>query len=83
MLGTPVSKLHDPTKANEEEVPDVIRQLYGTKLIFRFDPQNHNLKQQKGRYLVKRTFVPDENLEKNFMKDKAAKVSILFTHFKY
>jgi len=83
MLGTPVSKLPDPTKANNEEVPNVIRQLYGTQLIFRFELQSHNLKQQKAKYLVKRTFVPDEEQEENFMKDKAAKVIFLFTRFKY
>ena len=59
-------------------MPKIIQQLYGKVLIFRFKLNSNNLTEGRQGYLVKRTYIPDDKLEKKFMNDDADKVSHIF-----
>ncbi|XP_062190230.1 replication protein A 70 kDa DNA-binding subunit B-like isoform X2 [Phragmites australis] len=73
MVNTSISNLLDSLNGSCEDVPKIIQQLYGKIFIFRFKLSNQNLTEGKAGYLVKRTFVPNENLETKFLNDKDKK----------
>ena len=81
MLSTSISDLLDSLNGNTEDVPEIIQQLCGKTLIFRFKLSNQNLTEGKPGYLVKKTFVPDDKLETKFLNDKAEKVKNTFYIF--
>ncbi|KAM0896962.1 hypothetical protein ACQ4PT_022853 [Festuca glaucescens] len=70
MLNTSVSFLMDSLAGKSEEVPKVIQQLCGRRLIFRFKLNNKNLTLGMQNYAVKKTFVPDDKLEMQYLVDK-------------
>ncbi|XP_062190232.1 replication protein A 70 kDa DNA-binding subunit B-like isoform X4 [Phragmites australis] len=75
MVNTSISNLLDSLNGSCEDVPKIIQQLYGKIFIFRFKLSNQNLTEGKAGYLVKRTFVPNENLETKFLNDKDKKTT--------
>ncbi|KAM0896059.1 hypothetical protein ACQ4PT_023433 [Festuca glaucescens] len=74
MLNTSVSMLLDSLDGKSQEVPKVIQQLCGRRLIFRFKLNNKNLTLGMQNYAVKKTFVPDDKLEMQYLVDKEEEV---------
>ncbi|KAE8768691.1 hypothetical protein D1007_59809 [Hordeum vulgare] len=70
MLNTLVSFLLDSLDGKCEEVPKIIQELCGQRLIFRFKLNNKNLTLGMQNYAVKKIFVPDEKLDKRYLEDK-------------
>uniref|UniRef100_A0A0E0H358 DUF223 domain-containing protein n=1 Tax=Oryza nivara TaxID=4536 RepID=A0A0E0H358_ORYNI len=54
-----------------DEIPNIIQQLCGKQLIFKFKLSEQNLTEGTPNYVVKRTFVPDYMLEKQYLINKA------------
>uniref|UniRef100_A0A8R7TJ74 Replication factor A C-terminal domain-containing protein n=1 Tax=Triticum urartu TaxID=4572 RepID=A0A8R7TJ74_TRIUA len=71
MLNTSVSFLLDSLDGKFEELPKIIQELCGQRLIFRFKLNNKNLTLGMQNYAVKKIFAPDEKLEKQYLEDKA------------
>ncbi|EEC73230.1 hypothetical protein OsI_07319 [Oryza sativa Indica Group] len=70
MLETPVSSLLNLLDGKSDEIPNVIQQLCGKQLIFKFKLSEQNLTEGTPNYVVKRTFVPDYMLEKQYLINK-------------
>jgi hypothetical protein len=70
MLNTSITNLLDSSRGNPEDVPKVIEQLYGKIFIFQFRLNNYNLTEGRQGYVVRKTFVPDEKLEKEMFRAK-------------
>jgi hypothetical protein len=84
LLKITVSELLDLVKGNNDEVPKVIHELYRQIFIFRFKLNEWNLTEGRQGYLVTRTFIPDDMLEKKFINDQNKKVrSIIFHGYSY
>jgi hypothetical protein len=75
MLNTSVINLLDSSGGNPEDVPKVIEQLYDKVFIFQFKLNNYNLTEGRQGYVVRKTFVPDEKLEKEMFCAKNDKVT--------
>jgi hypothetical protein len=74
----------DSLEGNIENVSKAIRNLYGKVLIFRFKLNYSNLTEGRQGYLVKRTYIPDDNLERKINNIDATNVSqILFHHMRF
>ena len=73
-----MSELLDSLEGNNEDVPKVVQQLYGKVFIFCFKLNDSNLIEGRQGYLVKRTYIPDDNLERKLMNSNADKVSLIF-----
>uniref|UniRef100_I1QX08 DUF223 domain-containing protein n=1 Tax=Oryza glaberrima TaxID=4538 RepID=I1QX08_ORYGL len=71
MLETPVSSLLNLLDGKNDEIPNIIQQLCGKQLIFKFKLSEQNLTEGTPNYVVKRTFVPDYMLEKQYLINKA------------
>ena len=78
MLNTSVSFLLDSFDGKSQEVPKIIQQLCGRRLIFRFKLNNKNLTLGMQNYAVKKTFMPDDKLEMRYLDDKAEEVMVHF-----
>ena len=76
LLNTSASKLLDTQDGKSEEVPKIIQQLCGRRLIFRFKLSDSNLILGTQNYAVKRTFVPDDRLEMLYLDNKAEEVKL-------
>jgi hypothetical protein len=61
-----VPELPDLVKGNNDEVPKVIQELMEKIFIFRFKLNERNLTEGRQGYLVIRTYIPDDMLEKKF-----------------
>jgi hypothetical protein len=59
-----VPELPDLVKGNNDEVPKVIQELMEKIFIFRFKLNERNLTEGRQGYLVIRTYIPDDMLEK-------------------
>jgi hypothetical protein len=70
MLNASVTNLLDSFRGNTKDVPKAIEQLYGKILIFQFRLDNYNLTEGRQGYVVRKTFVTDEKLEKEMFRDK-------------
>lgn len=81
MLETPVSSLLNLLDGKSDEIPNVIQQLCGKQLIFKFKLSEQNLTEGTPNYVVKRTFVPDYMLEKQYLINKAEEVKQATTDF--
>jgi hypothetical protein len=68
--------LLDSLDGKSQEVPKVIQQLCGRRLIFRFKLNNKNLTLGMQNYAVKKTFVPDDKLEMQYLVDKEEEVMV-------
>jgi hypothetical protein len=68
--------LLDSLDGKSQEVPKVIQQLCGRRLIFRFKLNNKNLTLGMQNYTVKKTFVPDDKLEMQYLVDKEEEVML-------
>jgi hypothetical protein len=75
MLNTHVTNLLDSSRGNPEDVPKVIEQLYGKVFIFQFRLNSYNLTEGRQGYVVRKTFVPDEKLEKEMFCTKNDEVT--------
>jgi hypothetical protein len=75
MLNTSITNLLDSSRGNPEDVPKVIEQLYGKIFIFQFRLNNYNLTEGRQGYVVRKTFVPDEKLEKEMFRAKNDEVT--------
>jgi hypothetical protein len=82
MLNTSASFLLDSLDGKSQEVPKVIQQLCGQRLIFRFKLNSKNLTLGMQNYAVKRTFVPNDKLEMRYLEDKAEEVIVHFIRLK-
>uniref|UniRef100_A0A0E0BEG0 Replication factor A C-terminal domain-containing protein n=1 Tax=Oryza glumipatula TaxID=40148 RepID=A0A0E0BEG0_9ORYZ len=71
MLETPVSSLLNLLDGKNDKIPNIIQQLCGKQLIFKFKLSEQNLTEGTPNYVVKRTFVPDYMLEKQYLINKA------------
>ncbi|BAT15355.1 Os11g0697050 [Oryza sativa Japonica Group] len=71
MLETPVSSLLNLLDGKNDEIPNIIQQLCGKQLIFKFKLSEQNLTEGTPNYVVKKTFVPDYMLEKQYLINKA------------
>uniref|UniRef100_A0A0E0LWN2 Replication factor A C-terminal domain-containing protein n=1 Tax=Oryza punctata TaxID=4537 RepID=A0A0E0LWN2_ORYPU len=71
MLETPVSSLLNLLDGKSDEIPNIIQQLCGKQLIFKFKLSEQNLTEGTPNYVVKRTFVPNYMLEKQYLVNKA------------
>jgi hypothetical protein len=76
MLNTSVLVLLESLDGKSQEVPKVIQQLCGRRLIFRFKLNNKNLTLGMQNYAVKKTFVPDDKLEMQYVVDKEEEVMV-------
>jgi predicted transcriptional regulator len=74
-----VSELLDLLQVNDSEVPKVIQELYGKSFIFRFKLNERNLTEGRQRYLVTRTFIPNDVLDEKFKNDQNNKVRDIFS----
>jgi hypothetical protein len=74
MLNTFVINLLDSSRGNSEDVPKVIEQLYGKVFIFQIRLNNYNLTEGRQGYVVRKTFVTDEKLEKEMFCAKKMKL---------
>ena len=74
MLNTSVSDLLNSLDGKCEEVPKIVQQLCGRTLIFRFKLNNQNLTLGMQNYAVKKTFVPVDKLELQYLRDKEDEV---------
>jgi hypothetical protein len=74
-----MSELLDLLQVNDSEVPKVIQELYGKSFIFRFKLNERNLTEGKQRYLVARTFIPNDVLDEKFKNDQNNKVRDIFS----
>lgn len=81
MLETPVSSLLNLLDGKSDEIPNVIQQLCGKQLIFKFKLSEQNLTEGTPNYVVKRTFVPDYMLEKQYLINKTEEVKQATTDF--
>jgi hypothetical protein len=61
-----VPELPDLVQGNNDEVPKVIQELMKKIFIFRFKLNERNLTEGRQGYLVIRTYIPDDMLEKKF-----------------
>jgi hypothetical protein len=61
-----VPELPDLVQGNNDEVPKVIQELMEKIFIFRFKLHERNLTEGRQGYLVIRTYIPDDMLEKKF-----------------
>jgi hypothetical protein len=61
-----VPELPDLVQGNNDEVPKVIQELMEKIFIFRFKLNERNLTEGRQGYLVIRTYIPDDMLEKKF-----------------
>jgi hypothetical protein len=59
-----VPELPDLVQGNNDEVPKVIQELMKKIFIFRFKLNERNLTEGRQGYLVIRTYIPDDMLEK-------------------
>jgi hypothetical protein len=75
MLNTSGTNLLDSFSGNTKDVPKAIEQLYGKVLIFQFRLNSYNLTEGRQRYVVRKTFVTDEKLEKEMFRDKNDEVT--------
>jgi hypothetical protein len=75
MLNTYVTNLLDSSRGNAEDIPKVIEQLYGKVFIFQFRLNSYNLTEGRQGYVVRKTFVPDEKLEKEMFCTKNDEVT--------
>lgn len=81
MLETPVSSLLNLLDGKNDEIPNIIQQLCGKQLIFKFKLSEQNLTEGTPNYVVKKTFVPDYMLEKQYLINKAEEVKQATTDF--
>jgi hypothetical protein len=70
----------DSLEGNTENVHKAIQNLYEKVLIFRFKLNDSNLTEGRQGYLVKRTYIPDDNLERKINNIDAANVSLILLH---
>ena len=82
ILNTSVTDLLDSLVGKSQEVPKIIQQLCGQRLIFRFKLNNKNLTLGMQNYAVKKTFMPDDKLEMRYLDDKAEEVMFHFIGLK-
>jgi hypothetical protein len=70
----------DSLEGNTENVPKAIQNLYEKILIFRLKLNDSNLTEGRQGYLVKRTYIPDDNLERKINNIDATNVSLILLH---
>jgi hypothetical protein len=70
----------DSLEGNTENVHKAIQNLYEKVLIFRFKLNDSNLTEGRQGYLVKRTYIPDDNLERKINNIDATNVSLILLH---
>jgi hypothetical protein len=70
----------DSLEGNTENVPKAIQNLYEKVLIFRFKLNDSNLTEGRQGYLVRRTYIPDDNLERKINNIDATNVSLILLH---
>jgi hypothetical protein len=67
VLGKSIFNLLESNEENTEDVPKIIQQLYDKVSIFQFKLKSLNLIERRHGYLVKRAFIHNEKLEKEFL----------------
>jgi hypothetical protein len=65
LIKTLVPDLLESLQGIVDDVLKVIQELYGKLFIFRFMLNEINVTEGRQGYLVKKTFIPDDKLEKN------------------
>jgi hypothetical protein len=54
-------------KKKSDDVPKIIQHLHGKVFIFQFKLNSLNLTEERQGYLVRRAFIPNDKLEKDFL----------------
>jgi hypothetical protein len=83
IIGTGISELLDSLEENTEDVPKVIPNLYGKVFIFHFKLNDSNLVDGRQGFLVNKTYVPDDNLERKINCIDATEVSFILHNVVY
>jgi hypothetical protein len=83
VIGTSISELRDSLEGNTEDVPKAIQSLCGKVFIFHFKLNDSNLIEGRQGFLVNRTYVPDNNLERKVNSIDATEVSLILYNIVY
>jgi hypothetical protein len=67
MLGKSIFNVLESNGEKFDDVPKIIQQLYGKVFIFQFKLNSSNLTEGIHCYLVRRAFIPNDKLEKDFL----------------
>jgi hypothetical protein len=68
--------LLDSLEGNTEDLPKDVQRLYEKVFIFSFKLNDSNLIEGRQGFLVNRTYVPDDNLERKLNSIDATEVSL-------